>query len=82
MIRTQVQLTEEQVEALRRASAERNESMADLIRQSVDLFLRQESRQTRAARLERARAAAGRFASGMRDVSVEHDRHLAEAIRQ
>lgn len=81
-MRTQIQLTKEQVEALRRACAERNQSMADLIRQSVDLFLRQESGGSRALRIERARAAAGRFASGLRDVSSEHDRYLVDAIQR
>lgn len=31
--------------------------------------------------VQRARAAAGRFHSGMKDVSARHDAHLAEAFK-
>jgi len=55
--------------------------MAELIRQSVDLFLKQEDPGSREARLKRAAAAVGRFASGKRDVSVNHDRYLADAYK-
>ena len=39
MIRTQVQLTDRQLEALRQASAATGRSVADLIRQGVDQYL-------------------------------------------
>jgi hypothetical protein len=40
MIRTQVQLTEEQVRALRNLASVRQVSVAELIRQSVDTLIR------------------------------------------
>ena len=43
MIRTQIQLTEEQMEALRRLAALKKKSMADLVRQSVELYLDRET---------------------------------------
>jgi hypothetical protein len=75
MVRTQIQLTAEQIEALRRLGAERHQSMAELIRESVDQML---ERSDRAARAQRFLKAAGKFSSGLNDVSVNHDKYLAE----
>jgi hypothetical protein len=79
MIRTQVQLTEEQMAALKRQAAASGRSVADLVREGVDLFLRSGNAPSEKQRQARALEAAGRFASGLRDVSTNHDRHLAEA---
>lgn len=78
MVRTQVQLTETQLEALRRLSASTGKSIADLVRQGVDLYLRSQPRLSRDEQIRRALEAAGSFASGRRNVSAEHDRYLAE----
>jgi hypothetical protein len=80
MIRTQVQLTDRQLEALRQASAATGRSVADLIRQGVDQYLAGRSELGREERIERAIRVAGRFSSGPSDVSANHDRHLAEAF--
>jgi hypothetical protein len=80
MVRTQIQLTEQQMEALRRCSLRKKQSLAELIRQSVDLFLGLENQSPREMQRKRAREAAGRFASGSSDVSGEHDRYLADAF--
>lgn len=82
MVRTQVQLTEEQAATLRAMSAERRIPIAELIRMSVDSFLSREAGLNRDRKLARARAAAGRFASRLSDVSQEHDKYLAEAYGQ
>ena len=82
MVRTQVQLTEEQVRALRQLAIQKKRSLADLVRESVELFLTQESQPGKALRIERARQAAGRFSSGDASGSSEHDRHLSEAYRE
>ena len=82
MIRTQVQLTSAQLEALRQASAATGRSVADLIRQGVDQYLAGRSELGREERIERAINLAGRFSSGRNDVSANHDRHLAEAFEQ
>jgi len=80
MIRTQVQLTDRQLKALRQASAATGKSVAELIRQGVDQFLGGQSQLGSEERVERAIRAAGRFSSGMSDVSTRHDKHLAEAF--
>jgi hypothetical protein len=43
MRRTQVYLTDEQIEALQRTAARRRLSMAELIRQALDAFLKREA---------------------------------------
>ena len=80
MIRTQVQLTDRQLEALRQASAATRRSVADLIRQGVDQYLAGRVELGREERIERAIRVAGKFSSGRSDVSANHDRHLAESF--
>lgn len=79
MFRTQIQLTDEQSQDLKKLAAERRTSVAELIRQAAEDLLRQTSLLGRAERKERAVAAAGRFHSGKKDISAEHDDYLAEA---
>jgi predicted transcriptional regulator len=81
MIRTQVQLTEEQVRALRNLASVRQVSVAELIRQSVDTLIRSSGAIDAAERRRRAIAAAGRFHSGASDISAKHDEYLAEAFQ-
>ncbi|MDY7076127.1 MAG: ribbon-helix-helix protein, CopG family [Chloroflexota bacterium] len=81
MIRTQVQLTEAQAQALKDLAAARQSSVAALIRQSVDYLIRQSGHIDVAERRRRAIAAAGRFRSGQANISTEHDRHLAGAYQ-
>lgn len=82
MVRTQIQLTEDQHSALRRLSADTGRSVADLIREAVGETLSSPPLVERRDRLERAIRLAGKFASGNSQGSEEHDRHLAEAFRK
>jgi len=79
MIRTQVQLTEAHMRLLKRLAAERGVSVAELIRQSVDLFARNAGVVDDQEQRRRALAIAGRFRSGQKDLAAEHDRYLDEA---
>jgi hypothetical protein len=82
MVRTQVQLTKDQLQALRQASAETGKSVAALVRVGVDQYLAGRSELSRQERVERALRVAGRFSSGRPHVSAAHDRHLADAFRR
>ena len=82
MIRTQVQFSGEQMEALKRAAARQKVSIAELVRQAVDHMLSDQGFRSADERRHRALAASGRFASGRKDVSVRHDAHLAEAFKK
>jgi len=78
MIRTQVQLTDEQARALRLVASQRGVSMAAVIRELIDEGLGTPA----SARSARARSAIGRFASGVRTVSRDHDRELERAFAE
>ena len=78
MVRAQVQFTEEQAEALRQLSAESGKSIAEIVRLGVELYLDAQTRPSRRERVERALRFAGKYSSGLTDVSVNHDRYLAE----
>ncbi|NOR83394.1 MAG: ribbon-helix-helix protein, CopG family [Ardenticatenales bacterium] len=82
MIRTQIQLTEEQAKAIKTLAMKRNTSVAELIRRSVDELLQKAVGADLAERRRRALAAAGRFHSGKTDISRNHDDYLAEAYRE
>jgi len=79
MYRTQVQLTEMQIQALKQLAAAQDRSVAELIRQAVDVLLRRSGEIDDQERRRRAIDAAGRFHSGLQDLSTDHDRYLNEA---
>lgn len=79
MVRTQIQLTERQARELKRIAAREGVSMAELIRRAVDAKLREGSREAPwEERVRRALAVMGKFKSGIRDLSEEHDKYLGE----
>ena len=82
MIRTQVQLTEEQLNALRQLSAITGRSTAELIRNGIDQYLAERRVAKAEDRIERAVRVAGMFGSGGAGVSADHDRYLAEAFER
>lgn len=80
MVRTQIQLTDEQAERLRQLARESSLSMAELIRRAVERLLASASRPSDQDVRARAIAAAGRFRSGVSDLAERHDDYLAETI--
>ena len=80
VIRTQISLTEIQMERLRKAAKARHTSIAAVIRDAVDTVVPDED----ARRLElhrRMMSAAGAFNSGLTDVAEKHDFYLNEGDR-
>lgn len=77
VIRTQISMTDEQQEALRRLAALRQVSQAAVFRDALDTILDHELRATRATR---ARTAIGAFRSGTTNTSTEHDEAPLEAF--
>ena len=80
MHRTQIQLTEEQVSALKAIGAKENRSMADLIRESVEQLISRRRPVDRQKMMIRALSVIGKYSGGPGDVSENHDEYLAEAI--
>lgn len=81
MIRTQIQLTEEQVKTLKKIANKKQVSLAELIRQGVNALMRLSGEVSIEERKKRAIVAAGRFHSGKQDISTKHDAYLTEAFR-
>jgi hypothetical protein len=82
MLRTQIQLPEDQLRRLRRWARQRGISLAEAVRRCVTEQLAQEgSSPTREEHVQAALAVCGRYAdrSGPSRAAVEHDRHLADA---
>lgn len=81
MIRTQISLTEDQMNTLKALSTEKGESIAEIIRQAVDEMVHSKSFITHDQRRQRALQAAGRFTSKDEGVNVsrDHDDYLDEA---
>ena len=76
MVRTQIELTEEQVRELKKMAAERDMSMAELIRRSLDRTLDEGRKEDEKWRL--AMSPLGRHSVGPPDVSNNHDKYVAE----
>ena len=79
MIRTQIQIEEDQIEWLREEARARGVSVSQLIREGVALFRAREERFPEDKK-KKALAAVGRFSSNVSDVSERHDDYLAEAL--
>ncbi|GIW27739.1 MAG: hypothetical protein KatS3mg070_1102 [Meiothermus sp.] len=79
MVRTQVQLGEAQWQQLREMAQREGISVAEAVRRAVDRML-EEKQQAYRWRKEQALGVVGRFASGLQDVSKNHDRYLEEAF--
>lgn len=82
MIRSQVQLTDDQVRALRELAHRENTSVAGLIRRAVDFWLRSASPVSLDERRKRAIAAAQGFHGGVPDLSERHDDYLTEIYEE
>ncbi len=82
MIRTQIQLTEEQAGKIRKVASAKHQSVAELIRQAVDNILKPDAFIDLEERRRRGINIAGKFSSGQSNVSKEHDVYLSEAFRK
>ena len=79
MIRTQIQLTEEQSRKIKAVAREENISMAQAIRNAVDDWLKRRSGLTETERWERSLEVVGKHRTGVSDIAENHDRYLAQA---
>jgi predicted Ser/Thr protein kinase len=79
MVRTQIQLTEEQAKKIKKIAASRGVPMAEVIRDAVDGAIRSGAGTVSEERRKRALEIVGKFRSGKRDVSKKNDAYLTEA---
>lgn len=80
MVRTQIQLTEEQSKSLKWIAESRHLSVAELIRRAVDNIIKSNTAVDAEERRRRALSIAGKFHSGRHDISKEHDKYLSETF--
>ena len=78
MVRTQIQITNEQANMLKRLANREGVSAATLIRRSIDHYVREHSDSDLEPQKRRALAVVGKYASASSNVSQKHDRYLAE----
>ena len=82
MVRTQIQLTEEQARAVKRMASAEGVSAAEIIRRAIGKIIRADKALDEGERHKRALAIVGKFRSGKRDISGKHDEYLGEAYRR
>jgi hypothetical protein len=82
MVRTQIQLTEDQAKALKEIAQSRHLSVAELIRKAVDTVIKSNTVVNAEERHQRAMEIVGKFSSGKHDVSKKHDLYLTEAYNK
>ena len=80
MIRTQIQLTEEQAKKVKKIAAHRGVPMAEVIRDAIERVIRSNAGTIPEERRKRALGIVGKFRSGKSDVSRKHDAYLTEAF--
>ena len=80
--RKQIQFTSRQAQAIHREAIRRGVSDSAVLRELAETLIVGTGRKGEAARRERALGIVGRFHSGRRDTSTEHDRQLADAFRE
>lgn len=78
MVRTQIQLTDEQHRRLKEIAHRSHKSLADLIRGAVDSLLISEQPE-RAALYRQAETVVGKYVAEAENIALEHDRYLDDA---
>lgn len=78
MVRTQIQLTNAQSRLLKTLAREEGVSIAELIRRSVDQYLRRQQVQDRAELKQRSLSLLGQYSSESPDLGENHDVYLAD----
>jgi hypothetical protein len=78
VIRTQIQLTESQAKNIQELALKQGISMAELIRRSVDQYIKYSDNGNRMDLISRAKEASGKYRIGPGDLAEQHDLYLAE----
>jgi hypothetical protein len=82
MKRTQIQLTEKQYSYLKEISAEKNISLAEVVREAISFYSASTVIIARDARIRDALSIIGKYSSGKKDISIKHDEYLEKAFKE
>jgi hypothetical protein len=80
MVRTQIQLTENQAARLKELAHGNSESVAAIIRQALDEFFSKQA-PNRGMLYRQALTAVGKYEAADHYISIEHDRYLEEEYK-
>lgn len=80
MKRTQLQLTDKQYKLLKEISSEKNISLAEVVREAITQFSSTMVGYDKDTRFNEALSIIGKYNSGKKDISVNHDKYLQDAI--
>ena len=81
MVRTQIQLTKKQSELLKKIAMAQTISVAEIIRQSVDNYIKSSTVINTEERINKVLELSKKYkdSAGKNDVSIKHDDYLVEA---
>jgi len=82
MKRTQILLTEDQHKLLKSISKEKNISLAGAVRECIAYYNAANLIISDEEKYNRALKAAGKFKSGIKDLSLNHDKYLNEDFKK
>jgi hypothetical protein len=82
MVRTQIQLTEQQAKAVKAMARAHGISAAEVIRRAINVLLESTIMIDEGEKRAKALRVVGRFRSGRHDISQKHDAYLEEAYRK
>jgi predicted DNA-binding protein len=82
MVRTQIQLTEDQYKQLKLLALSRRRSLATLVREGVEKVLKEAGEPNLEEARRHALMIVGKYNSGDKDVSTHHDKYLAESYKR
>ncbi len=82
MVRTQIQLTEDQAAKLKERAAAEGVPLAEIVRRGLEMYLADSTHVGLEEQRRRALEFVGKFESGVSDLSERHDDYLAEAYGQ
>ena len=82
MVRTQIQLTEDQYKQLKQLALRRRRSLATLVREGVEKVLKEAGEPNLVEAHRQALLIVGKYNSGDKDVSTRHDQYLAESYKR
>ena len=78
MVRTQIRLTEQQAQKLKSMAAARGISVAELVRQRVDLLIKTAAEPMHQEMVQKLKELAGKYTTGITDLAENHDSYLEE----
>ena len=82
MVRTQIRLTAEQIERVKKIAASIGVSTAEVIRDALERAIRSDESEVSDEKRKGTLEIVGKFKSGKRDVSRKHDAYLTEAWKK